>query len=169
MGRIFFYLWLGTEVTSQMIEVYYVFIMSFFLNSFGWLGFNILLVNGRLDIVALIYFAMLVVLLICCYFLSGILGVLGVAIAVLIARLLDVFLFVVSIQSHLVEFICAIKKSWLAIKVLILVLAMTILVNFLENELIELSSIYSLMFGAFFFTSFCVATHKYLSSNGYFP
>ena len=72
-GKDFFNIWLGLEVTTQMIVVYYVFIVSFFLNSFGWLGFNILLLEGKLRIVTIAYIAMLVVLIVACLFLSGLL------------------------------------------------------------------------------------------------
>ena len=166
-GREFFEIWLGLEVNTQMLEVYYILVVSFILNSFGWLGFNILLVEGRLRIATFIYIAMPGALLVGCYFLSDMFGVLGIAISVAMARLLDVVLFIVSAKSHSDKAIGAIKKSWLPIKVLVIVLSLTIIFKVFTSMFIVVSNVYSLILGILFFIILFLSSYKILSVKGY--
>lgn len=166
-GRDFFEVWLGAEVNRQMMQVYYILVVSFVLNSFGWLGFNILLVDGRLRIATFIYMAMPCVLLLACYFLSDAFGIVGISISIAVARFLDVLLFFVSVRGHRYLVLGAIKKSWLPIRVLMIGLLLTIMFKVFMSMHIVSTGIYSLLLGVLAFITIFVFSYKFLLVNGY--
>lgn len=94
-----------------MLDVYSLLSVAFFLNGFGWFGYNILIAHGRVKLVALIYLFLPIFLVGGCIFFVAPFGMVGVALAVTFARCVDIVLFVIGsrvaelrLSDYLVQF-----------------------------------------------------------------
>lgn len=88
----FFDIWLAGQSTDSMLLVYDILILSFFLNSFGVVGFNILLMMKQLNVAGNIYLFLPITLLVSCFLFVEKIGVVGIAVSVVVARIFDVVL-----------------------------------------------------------------------------
>lgn len=99
-GSNFFFFWLGNDVTNKMLTIYFLLIIAFFMNSFGWLGYNLLLVDGKISLIAKIYSLMPLILIIGCTLFNNILGIYGLVFSVILGRSVDIILFVFSLSNR---------------------------------------------------------------------
>lgn len=89
----FFELWLHGQETEVAIDLFQIFVVSFILNGFGWLGFNVLILRGQLSRVAKLYLFLPMILTLSCLVLTREYGAYGIAFSVVFARLVDVAVF----------------------------------------------------------------------------
>jgi len=97
-GRDFLLLWVGNAVTENMVKTYLIMSVAFFLNSFGWLGFNLMIARDKFRVVSWLYWGVPFILIVAYLGVMSKFGVVGLAIAVAFSKIVDIALFIIGMR-----------------------------------------------------------------------